>query len=167
MAKEASFDIVSEVDLQEVDNAVNQTKKELVSRFDFKGTSWKIDLERAPEKRIYLQAADGMKLRGLKQLLHEKLSVRGVAVQALDYQAEEPAESSSIRQIAKIQQGIPHEEAKKIVKLIKDIKMKVQATIQGETVRVKGKSRDDLQEIIKLLKNNSFKIPLQFTNFQS
>lgn len=166
MSKEASFDIVSEVDLQEIDNAINQTKKELMNRYDFKGSLWKVDLERAPEKCITVQAADSLKLRGLKQLLHEKLSVRGVPVQSLDYQAEESAETGSLRQKAKIQQGIPHEEAKKIVKIIKDTKLKVQSTIQGETLRIKGKQKDELQEIIKVLKSNSFKIPLQFTNFQ-
>ena len=166
MSKEASFDIVSEVDLQEIDNAVNQAKKELMTRYDFKGTLWKVDLERTPEKNITVQAADNLRLRGLKQLLHEKLAVRGVPVQSLDYQAEESAENGSIRQKAKIQQGIPHEEAKKIVKTIKDAKLKVQVTIQGETLRVKGKKKDDLQDVIKLLKTGSFKTPLQFTNFQ-
>lgn len=136
-----------------------------MSRYDFKGTLWKVDLERSPEKCINIQAADSLKLRGLKQLLHEKLSVRSVPVQSLDYQAEESAEGGSIRQKAKIQQGIPHEEAKKIVKVIKDTKLKVQVTIQGETLRVKGKQKDDLQEAIKTLKANLFKIPLQFTNF--
>jgi len=166
VSKEASFDIVSEVDLQEIDNAVNQAKKELTTRYDFKGTLWKVDLERTPEKNITVQAADSLRLRGLKQLLHEKLAVRGVPVQSLDYQAEENAENSSIRQKAKIKQGISHEEAKKIVKTIKDAKLKVQVTIQGETLRVKGKKKDDLQDVIKLLKAGSFKVPLQFTNFQ-
>ena len=166
MSKEASFDIVSEVDLQEIDNAINQTKKELINRYDFKGSLWNIELERSPDKNITIQAADSLKLRGLKQLLHEKLAVRGVAVQSLEYQAEESAETGSLRQKAKIQQGIPHEEAKKIVKIIKDTKLKVQTTIQGETLRVKGKQKDELQEVIKILKSNSFKIPLQFANFQ-
>ena len=166
MSKEPSFDIVSEVNLQEIDNAVNQAKKELATRYDFKGTLWNIDLQQTPEKNITVQAADSLRLRGLKQLLHEKLAVRGVPVQSLDYQAEENAENSSIRQKAKIQQGIPHEEAKKIVKAIKDAKLKVQVTIQGETLRVKGKKKDDLQDAIKIIKAGSFKVPLQFTNFQ-
>lgn len=166
MSQESSFDIVSKVDLQEMDNAVNQVRKEMAVRYDFRGSQSKIELEKAEELAVVILADDSMRLRSLKDLLHEKMARRGVAVQALDYQAEEKAEGDRIRQRAKIRQGIGHEDAKEIVKQIKELKLKVQAAIQDDLVRVRGKKKDDLQTAIQAVKNGKYKIPLQFTNYR-
>jgi len=163
MAKDASFDIVSELDMQEMDNAVNQAVKELTSRFDFKGSKSSIDLS---EKEIVLASDDEGKLRSVVEILESKVIKRGLSLKSLDYQKVEPASGGTVRQTVKIKQGIDQENAKKIIKLIKDSKIKVQASLQGDQVRVTGKNRDDLQAVIALLKNTDLPVALQFTNYR-
>src|SRR3954453_2834437 len=164
MAKENSFDIVSKTDYAEVTNALNQTSKEISQRFDFKGSKASVELS---DKDLILTAEDETKLRNMNDILQSKLLKRGVSIKALDYQKVEPAAGSSVRQIVKIQQGIPLDKAKEVVKFIKDGKFKVQASIQGETVRVSGKDRDTLQEVIGGLKAKDFGIDMTFDNYRS
>jgi len=164
MAKENSFDIVSKTDYAEVTNAINQTTKEISQRFDFKGSRATVELQ---DKDLLMSAEDETKLRNMNDILQSKLLKRGVSIKALDYQKVEPAAGSSVRQIVKIQQGIPTDKAKEVVKFIKDGKFKVQASIQGETVRVSGKDRDTLQEVISALKGNDFGIDMNFDNYRS
>lgn len=163
MAKENSFDIVSKTDYAEVTNAVHQTEKEVSQRFDFKGSSAKVEIV---VKDLVLSAEDETKLRNMNDILQTKLVKRGVSLKALDYQKIEPAAGGSVRQTVKIQQGIPSEKAKEVVRAIKDSKLKVQASIQGEVVRVSGKDRDTLQEAIKMLKGRDFGIDMQFDNYR-
>ena len=164
MAQQNSFDIVSEVDRAEVMNAVNQTMKEVRQRFDFKDSKASVELE---EKDLLLSAEDDMKLRNMNDILQQKLVRRGVPLKALSYGDSEPAAGGTVRQRAAIQQGIPQEKAKEIVRYIKDSKAKVQASIQGEMVRVSGKDRDTLQGVIASLKAKDFGINMQFTNYRS
>lgn len=166
MASESSFDIVSEVDLQEVDNAINQAIKELKSRFDFKGSKSEILFDRN-EKKITLVADDDMKLRNLKDILSTKLAKRSVAMKALKYLPEEKAFEGTIRQPVEIVQGLPQDAAKDISRRIKDLKLKVQVSIQGEKVRVTGKDKDDLQFVIQHLKALDLPNALQFVNFRT
>lgn len=164
MAKENSFDIVSKTDYAEVTNAINQTTKEVSQRFDFKGSKASVELQ---AKDLMLAAEDETKLRNMNDILQSKLVKRGISLKALDYQKVEPAAGGTVRQLVKIQQGIPTEKAKEIVRFIKDEKFKVQASIQGETVRVSGKDRDTLQEIISALKAKDFGIDMTFDNYRS
>ncbi len=164
MAQQNSFDIVSQVDRAEVINAINQTVKEVRQRFDFKGSSAIVNLE---EKDLLLTAEDETKLRNMNDILQQKLVRRGVPLKALSYGDVEPAAGGTVRQRAAIQQGIPQDKAKEIVKVIKDSKVKVQASIQGDVVRVSGKDRDVLQEVIAKLKSNDFGINMQFTNYRT
>lgn len=164
MAKENSFDIVSKTDYAEIGNALNQTTKEVSQRFDFKGSKATVELQ---EKDLLLSAEDETKLRNMNDVLQGKLVKRGISLKALDYQKIEPAAGGTVRQVVKIQQGIPTDKAKEVVKFIKDNKYKVQASIQGETVRVSGKDRDTLQEVIAALKGRDFGIDMQFDNFRS
>ena len=164
MAQQNSFDIVSQVDRAEVTNAINQTVKEVRQRFDFKGSSASVDLE---ENDLLLTAEDDTKLRNMNDILQQKLVRRGVPLKALSYGNVEPAAGGTVRQRAAIQQGIPQDKAKEIVKVIKDSKVKVQASIQGDVVRVSGKDRDVLQEVIAKLKSNDFGINMQFTNYRT
>ena len=164
MAKENSFDIVSKTDYAEVANAVNQTTKEVSQRFDFKGSKASVELQ---GDDLLLAAEDETKLRNMNDILQGKLVKRGISLKALDYQKIEPAAGSSVRQVVKIQQGIPTDKAKEIVKFIKDAKIKVQASIQGESVRVSGKDRDTLQEVIAALKAKDFGIDMKFDNYRS
>jgi len=165
MAQEFSFDVVSKVDLQEVQNAVQQASKEIATRFDFRGSKSKIEWNEK-ELTLTLTSDDEGKLKSVKDILETRLVKRGVAVRSLDYQKVEPAAMGTVRQIAKIQQGIASEKAKEIVKAIKDRKLKVQAAIQGDQVRVTGRAKDDLQEVITLLRAGDFGVPLQFTNYR-
>jgi hypothetical protein len=165
MAQENSFDVVSKVDLQEVQNAVQQASKEIVTRFDFRGSKSKIEWNEK-ELALTLTSDDDHKLKSVVDILETKLVKRGVAVKSLDFQKVEPAAGSTVRQIVKIQQGIPIEKARAIVKAIKDSKIKVQASIQSDQVRVAGKSRDDLQSVITLLRGEDFGLPLQFLNYR-
>jgi len=164
MAKENSFDIVSKTDYAEVTNAINQTTKEISQRFDFKGSRATVELQ---DKDLLMSAEDETKLRNMNDIFQSKLLKRGVSIKALDYQKVEPAAGSSVRQIVKIQQGIPTDKAKEVVKFIKDGKFKVQASIQGETVRVSGKDRDTLQDVISALKGTDFGIDMNFDNYRS
>ena len=164
MAQQNSFDIVSEVDRAEVTNAINQTIKEVRQRFDFKGSHANVALE---ANELVLTAEDETKLRNMNDILQQKLVRRGVPLKALSYGNIEPAAAGTVRQRAQIQQGIPQEKAKEVVKFIKDTKVKVQASIQGDVIRVSGRDRDTLQEVIAALKNKDFDIHMQFTNYRS
>ena len=165
MAAENSFDIVSKVDLQEVSNAIQNALKEIHTRFDLKDSKSDIQLE--GKEALVLSSADEYKLKAVTDILQSKLIKRGVPIKALSYGTVEPAAGSSVRQKITMQQGIPIEKAREIVKLIKDSKKKVQASIQGDTVRVSGKDRDSLQEIIALLRGHDFGIDMQFTNYRN
>lgn len=165
MATENSFDIVSKVDLQEVTNAIQNALKEIHTRFDLKDSKSEINLE--DKDAIILASADEYKLKAVNDILQSKLVKRGVPLKALTYGAVEPAAGSRARQKVTMQQGIPTEKAREIVKLIKDSKKKVQASIQGDSVRVSGKDRDTLQEIIALLRGHDFGIDMQFTNYRN
>ena len=164
MAQQNSFDIVSQVDRAEVTNAIHQTVKEVRQRFDFKGSDANVALE---ENDLVLSAEDETKLRNMNDIFQQKLVRRGVPLKALSYGTVEPAAGGTVRQRVQIQQGIPQEKAKDIVKFIKDSKAKVQASIQGDTVRVSGKDRDTLQQVIAGLKAKDFGINMQFTNYRS
>jgi cyclic-di-GMP-binding protein len=164
MAQQNSFDIVSQVDSAEVTNALNQTIKEVRQRFDFKGSTANVAFEKT---ELILTAEDETKLRNMNDILQQKLVRRGVPLKALDYGVIEPAAGGTVRQRAQIQQGIPQEKAKEVVKFIKDTKVKVQAAIQGDVVRVSGRDRDTLQEIIAKLKEKDFGIHMQITNYRT
>jgi cyclic-di-GMP-binding protein len=164
MAKENSFDIVSKTDYAELTNALNQTSKEISQRFDFKGSSAKVELK---EKDLELTAEDDTRLRNMNDILQGKILKRGISLKALDYQKVEPAAGGTVRQLVKVQQGIPIDKAKEVVKFIKDSKLKVQASIQGETVRVSGKDRDTLQDVMAQLKGKDFGIDMTFDNYRS
>ena len=164
MAQQNSFDIVSQIDLAEVNNALNQTVKEVRQRFDFKGSHADVVLEK---HELVLSAEDETKLKNMNDILQQKLVRRSVPLKALDYGKIEPAAGSTVRQRVAIQEGIPQEKAKEVVKFIKDSKAKVQASIQGDVVRVTGKDRDTLQDIIAKLKEKDFGIHMTFTNYRS
>ena len=164
MAQQNSFDIVSQVDNAEVANALNQTMKEVHQRFDFKGSKASVELE---DKDLVLAAEDETKLRNMNDILQQKLVRRGVPLKALSYGKIEPAAGGTVRQRAAIQQGIPQDKAKEIVRFIKDSKVKVQAAIQGDVVRITGKDRDTLQDVIAKLKAKDFDINMQFTNYRT
>jgi uncharacterized protein YajQ (UPF0234 family) len=165
MPQDFSFDVVSKVDLQEVANAVQQASKEIATRFDFRGSASKIELKEK-ELEIVLVSDDEHKLKSVIDILETKLVRRGVAVKALDFGKVEPAAGGTVRQVAKIQQGIPSEKAKEIVKAIKDRKLKVQASIQTDQVRVAGRSKDDLQNAMAVVREGDFGLPIQFTNYR-
>ena|SRR2546423_1291689 len=165
MAIDNSFDVVSKIDLQEVANAIQQAIKEIHTRFDLKDSKSDIALE--GKEAIVLSSIDDYKLKAVNDILQNKLVKRHVPLKGLDYGAIEPAAGSTVRQRVKLQQGIPVEKAREIVKLIKDTKLKVQASIQGDTVRVSGKDRDTLQQVIATLKGKDFGIDMQFTNYRS
>ena len=160
-----SFDIVSKIDLAEVANAIQQAMKEVSTRFDLKDSKSKIDLE--GKDAIILHSADEYKLKAVNDILQQKLVKRGVSLKGLTYGPVESAAGGTAKQKITMQQGIAIEKARDIVKLVKDSKKKVQASIQGDLVRVSGKDRDSLQEIIALLKSRDFGIDLQFTNYRS
>ncbi|MDH5526615.1 MAG: YajQ family cyclic di-GMP-binding protein [Nitrospirota bacterium] len=164
MASDSSFDIVSELNLPEVTNAVDQAMKEITQRFDFKGSVSKITLEN--DKLLVLHSDDKGKLESVVRVLEERLVKRGVSLKSLEYGKVEPATGATVRQTVALKQGIPADKAKKIVKAIKDMKIKVQAAVQGEQVRVSGKKRDDLQAVMQHLKEQDFDLPLQFNNFR-
>ncbi|MCA1733297.1 MAG: YajQ family cyclic di-GMP-binding protein [Acidobacteria bacterium] len=163
MAQEFSFDVVSKTDMQEVTNAIQQAKRELSTRFDFKGSKSEIDLT---GEEIVLLSDDKQKLKSVRDILEDKLVKRKVSLKAMDYQTVEDASMGTVRQRAKIVQGIETDKAKEIVRAIKDAKIKVQASIQGDQVRVTGKTKDELQRAIGLIKEKDFAIPLQFVNYR-
>ncbi len=164
MAQQNSFDIVSQVDRAEINNALDQTMKEVRQRFDFKGSSAAVVLE---ADELILTAEDETKLRNMNDILQQKLVRRSVPLKAFSYGRIEPAAGGTVRQHVAIQQGIPTDKAKEIVKFIKETKAKVQASIQGDVVRVTGKDRDTLQDIIAQLKGKDFNINMQYTNYRS
>ena len=165
MASDNSFDIVSKVDLQEVSNAIQNALKEVHTRFDLKDSKSDIQLE--GKETIILTSVDEYKLKAVNDILQSKLVKRGVPIKSLVYGVVEPAAGSSARQKVTLQQGIPMEKAKEIVRVIKDSKKKAQASIQGDQLRVTSKDRDTLQEVIALLKAHDFGIDMQFTNYRS
>ncbi|GAC1646146.1 MAG: YajQ family cyclic di-GMP-binding protein [Acidobacteriaceae bacterium] len=165
MASENSFDVVSKVDLQEVRNAVDQASKEVHQRFDLKNSKSSIEFD--GKEKLTLASQDEYTLKAVTDILQNKLVKRGVPLKGLKYGEIIPATHNSVRQEITLQQGIPAEKAKDIVKAVKDSKRKVQASIQGDTVRVSGKDRDDLQAIIALLKQKDFGLDMQFTNYRS
>lgn len=165
MATDNSFDIVSKVDIQETRNAIDQAVKEVRARFDLKDSHSEIKLE--GEETIQLASADEYKLKAVIEILSQKLVKRGISLKSLVYEKIEAATNSSVRQKIKLQQGIPVEKAKDIVRVLKDSKLKAQGSIQGDTVRVSSKDRDTLQEAIALLKKQDFGIDMQFTNYRS
>jgi hypothetical protein len=160
-----SFDIVSKIDLQEVSNAIQQAMKEITTRFDLKDSKSQIALE--GKDAIILHSADEYKLKAVNDVFQQKLVKRGVPLKGLVYGTPEPAASSTMKQKITMQQGIPIEKAREIVKLIKESKKRAQASIQGDLVRVSGKDRDTLQEIIALLRQKDFGIDMQFTNYRT
>ena len=165
MASDSSFDVVSKVDMDEVKNAISQAMKEIGQRFDFKGSVSKIELKE--EGTLTLTSDDEVRLKAVVDVLQSKLVKRGVSIRAMEFGKLEPASKGTCRQEVKILQGIAVEKAKGLVKVLKDSKMKVQASIQGDQLRVSGKNKDDLQEAMALLKNNDQGLDLQFTNFRS
>jgi uncharacterized protein YajQ (UPF0234 family) len=165
MASTYSFDIVSEVDLQEADNAVNQAMKEITQRYDFKGTASTIELD-GKEKAIRVDSDDEYRLKQVVDVLESKLIKRGISLKALEYGEIEAGTKGSARQKITLQSGIGKENAKKITKLIKDRGLKVQATIQDDQVRVTGKAKDDLQEVIQLLREADLPFDMQFVNYR-
>lgn len=162
---ENSFDIVSKVDLQEVSNAIQQALKEIHTRFDLKDSKSNIAVE--GKDAIILTSQDDYKLKAVNDVLQQRLVKRGVPLKALTYGPIEPAAGSTVRQKISMQQGISTEKAREIVKTIKNSKHKVQASIQGDLVRVSGKDRDTLQAVIALLRNSDFGIDMQFTNYRT
>jgi len=160
-----SFDVVSRVDMQEMDNAVNQVKKEIATRYDFRGSKTRLDFDRK-EAKVEVLTEDDMKLRAIKDMLIAKAVRRSIEAEALVFGSPEKAGGDMLRQTVTIAHGIDVETARKVVKLIKDAKLKVQAAIQGDEVRVSGKKRDDLQEVIGMLKEADLGIPLQYVNYR-
>jgi len=162
---ENTFDIVSKIDLQEVSNAIQQALKEIHTRFDLKDSKSTIELE--GKEAIVLHSIDEFKLKAVNDIFQQKLVKRGVPLKGLTYGAMEAAAGSTAKQRITMQQGIPIEKAREIVKLIKNTKKRVNASIQGDLVRVSGKDRDTLQEIISLLRQQDFGIDMQFTNYRT
>jgi uncharacterized protein YajQ (UPF0234 family) len=164
MAAENSFDIVSKIDMAEVTNAVSQALKEIGQRFDFKGSKSNITQEKDD---LVIISDDDYKLKSVIDILQTKLVKRGVPIKNVSYGKVEAALSGTVRQKLTLQQGIPTDKAKEVVKAIKNSKIRVQASIQADQVRVTGKNRDDLQSVIQLLKGKEFNIELQFTNYRN
>lgn len=161
-----SFDVVSKIDLPEVSNAVQQALKEIQQRYDLKTSNSNIELQEK-ENKILLQSRDEFSLKAVTEILGQKLVKRKVPLKGLNYGTITPAAGSTVRQEISLQQGIPIEKARDIVKLIKDSKKKVQASIQGDFVRIAGKDRDTLQEVMQLLRSSDFGIDMQFTNYRT
>jgi uncharacterized protein YajQ (UPF0234 family) len=165
MADTSSFDIVSEVNMQEVDNAINQARKEISQRYDFKGSKSSIELNQK-EKLLTIVSDDEFKLKSVLDILQGKLIKRGVPIKALDYGTVQSAANSTVRQILTLRVGIDKENAKLLVKMIKDTRLKVQSQIMDDQVRVTGKNKDDLQAVIKMLRETDLKFAVQFTNYR-
>src|SRR5262245_25100280 len=164
MAGDNSFDIACKIDMQEVTNALDQTRREIQTRYDLKGSRNEVTLEKTD---VVVVTADDMKRKAVIDILQSKLHKRGVPLKALTYGEPETAAGGTLRQRIGLQQGIPIEKAREIVRLIKDTKLKVQAAIQEDQVRVSGKNRDDLQKVIALLKDKELGIAVQFTNYRT
>jgi cyclic-di-GMP-binding protein len=160
---DASFDIVSRIDRQELDNALNQARKEIENRFDFKNSKTSIE---SNEKAITLISDDELKMRNVVDIVQAKAVKRGVDIKAFEFGAVEPAAGSTVRQVITLKAGIPKDKSKPIMETIKALKLKVTAQYQDEQVRVSGKSRDDLQKVITAVKDLDFELPLQFVNYR-
>ena len=165
MADTSSFDIVSKVDMQEVDNALNQARKEIVQRYDFKGSKTSVELKQK-EHEIVLISDDDFRMKATIDILQSKFVKRNVPLKALTYSPVEPAAGGLVKQTIKLQNGIDKENAKLIVKMIKDTKLKVQGQIMEDQVRVSGKSKDDLQSIMAMIRQADFKFAVQFVNYR-
>ena len=163
MPTDASFDIVSRIDRQELDNALNQARKEIENRFDFKHSKTEIE---SNEKAITLVSDDELKMRNVVDIVQAKAIKRGVDIKAFDFGAVEPAAGSTVRQVITLRAGIPKDKSKPIMETIKALKLKVTAQYQDEQVRVSGKNRDDLQKVIAAIKDLDFELPLQFVNYR-
>jgi uncharacterized protein YajQ (UPF0234 family) len=159
-----SFDVVSELNMMEVENAFNQARKELAQRFDFKGTH--TDLERDKDGHVVVRANSDGRAEAALDVLREKLAKRGVPLEGLDPQKVEPASGGHVRQLVKLKKGLKQEDSKKIVALVKEKGLKVQAAIQGEAVRISGKKKDDLQACMQAIRTAALGIPIQFQNFR-
>ncbi|PZE22385.1 YajQ family cyclic di-GMP-binding protein [Paenibacillus xerothermodurans] len=163
MSSESSFDIVSKLDMQELNNAINQAEKEIATRFDFKNSKSKIELEK---EELVIVSDDDFKLTNVLDILHSKMAKRGIALKNLEYSKVEAGAGSTVRQRIKLRQGIDQDNAKKINVLIRDSKLKVKSQIQGDQIRVTGKSKDDLQQVMQLLRKADLPLELQFLNFR-
>ncbi|WP_040948749.1 YajQ family cyclic di-GMP-binding protein [Gorillibacterium massiliense] len=163
MASDSSFDIVSKFDMQELNNALNQAERELETRFDFKGSKSSITLEK---EELVVLSDDEFKLQNVLDILYSKMTKRGLSIKNLDLGKVEPASLGTVRQRIKLKQGIGQDMAKKINGIIKDSKLKVSSQIQGDQIRVTGKSRDDLQKVIQLLNQAELPLELQYTNYR-
>ena len=165
MADNFSFDIVSEVNFMELENAINQAQKELSQRFDFKGSKSSIEYKKE-EKKIILIGDDDFKLRALRDILEGRMAKRGVSLKAMKLSTPENSFEGTMRQVIELVSGLPSEKAKELSKMIRDAKFKVQTHIEGEKVRVVSAKKDELQSVIAFLKNSNFPLPLQFTNYR-
>ncbi|MBI1883368.1 MAG: YajQ family cyclic di-GMP-binding protein [Chlamydiae bacterium] len=165
MATESSFDIVSKVNLQEVDNAINQTGKMILTRYDLKGTSCKVAFDKK-ENQIQIGAPDKMKHEAVSDILKERLASRGISLKSIEWSLPEQALDGSLHQNVKLKMGIPADTAKDLSKMIRDLKLKVQPQIQADQIRVTGKNKDDLQSVIQFLREKELTVPLQFINFR-
>lgn len=163
MAADSSFDVVSRIDRQELDNALNQTRKEIENRFDFKNTKTTIESD---EKKITIVTADELKMRNVIDVLRAKAIKRGVDVKAFDFGSVEPAAGSTVRQEIALRAGIPKDRSKELMEKIKSLKLKVSAQYQDEQIRISGKNKDDLQKVIAALRAMDFDLPLQFVNYR-
>lgn len=163
MGAESSFDIVSKIDLAEVDNAIDQTRREVSTRYDLKGSDTTIERQ---ERQVTLNTEDEFKLRSVDEVLRQKLAKRGVPLKGLMFSEPAAAAGGRVRQTIDIQDGIPNEKAREIVKVIKDLKLKVQASIQGDQLRVRGAKKDHLQTVIQAIKERDFGIHVHFTNYR-
>lgn len=163
MASESSFDVVSRVDRQELDNALNQTRKEIENRFDFKHSKTNIEVD---EKKITLLSDDELKMRNVVDILQSKAVRRGIDIKAFDFGAVEPAAGGTVRQVVTLRSGIPKDQSRELLAHIKALKLKVTAQYQDEQIRVSGKNKDDLQRVISALRSMEFELPLQFVNYR-
>lgn len=160
-----SFDVVNKIDLQQVDNAINNARKAIVTRWDFRNTKTEIELNKK-DNSIHIVTEDEMKMKAIEEAIGSALYKVGIDSKAVSYGEIEPTSNTMVKRDAKIVEGIEQDVARKIVKMIKDAKIKVQAAIQGDQVRVTGKSIDDLQEVIAMLKSADLEVPLQFVNMK-
>ena len=165
MASNFSFDIVSEVNFMEVDNAITQAQKELAQRYDFKGSKSSIDYNKA-EKKITLIGDDEFKLKSLVDIVEGKFAKRGVPLKSMNFKAKEQAFEGTVRQIIELVSGLPSDKAKELTKMIKNEKFKVNTQIEGSKIKVSSPKKDELQAVIAFLKNVKFSLPLQFTNYR-
>jgi uncharacterized protein YajQ (UPF0234 family) len=165
VGQDFSFDVVCKTDLQAVDNAVNSALREIGTRFDLKGSLCRIDLDRKENTLVFL-ADDAVKLRNIVDILQGRLVKQGVPLRSLEFKEPEPAEGGALRRKAAIAQGIPSDKGKEMIRAVKDAKLKVTPSLQGDVVRVSGRSKDDLQEAMALLRARDFGVPLQFMNYR-